>query len=61
MSFLADIEKISGVMIWFSSTVPRNKSSPNVLDKQDLVTLFSSLLPSKNFGFYLRFFFALSW
>ena len=56
MSFLAHIEKTAGIVIWFSSTVPRNKSSPSMLDKQDLVTPFSSLLVSKIFVFFLIFF-----
>ena len=56
MSFLAHIEKTACVVISFSSTVPRSKSSPSMLDKQDLVTPFSSLLVSKIFGFFSHIF-----
>ena len=55
MSFLAHIEKTAGVVIWFSSTVTGSKSSPSMLDKQDLVTPFSSLLVSKFLIFFLYF------
>lgn len=60
MSLLANSEKISGFLIWFSS-VPRNKSSLSVLAKQDLVTPLQFLLPPVNFDFYLRCFSDLSW
>lgn len=48
MSLLANSEKISGFLIWFSS-VPRNKSSLSVLAKQDLVTPLQFFVASSKF------------